>query len=490
MADTTSKARAIASGWLSLSTAKCVFMLSGYAIYFALPRLLSTAEFGNYGVTIGFLSVFNMMLVVGAIQSVSKFVSEDPRKDSAVRKASCVVQGVFGGGTSVALFLTAPWAARAFNDPSLTPLIRTGSIIPILYAFYAAVIGSLNGRRLYRRQASLDITFALIKTALVISGAYLAGSVIGAVAGFSVTAVAIMLIGGLTLWGTASEPEASPGSTQFPLKKYFRFQASIMILTLLGNVLINLDLFLVKSILQAGMDSDAAGLYTAVQAFSRIPYLLAVALALVLFPLMSSSSFTNNMDQCRRYIRTAFRFPLVVFTPLSLFIACFAADCLDFVYPPEFRSAAPALAILVLAEIVLALFYIAITMINSSGSPMLSVLVTGVAIVVHALASVQCIDRYGLTGAAYGSLAGWTTGFCLSGLVLMHRFRAFIPPLTAARVAVASAGAVYAARVLPGTGMLRMGLGLVLIPLLFWGFLWLMREFTLSELSEMMKKVF
>ncbi|MCD4652316.1 oligosaccharide flippase family protein, partial [bacterium] len=128
-----SQHRKIAEGYLSLSIAKAVFMMSGFAIYFTLPRILSAAEFGNYGVIIGFLSVFNMMLVVGNIQAVSKFVSEKPFLEPVIRSAAFRAQGFIGGGISLLLFIGADIFADLFKDPSLAPFIRMGAPIPCLY---------------------------------------------------------------------------------------------------------------------------------------------------------------------------------------------------------------------------------------------------------------------------------------------------------------------------------------------------------------------
>ena len=36
--------------------------------------------------------------------------------------------------------------------------------MPLCYALYAALVGSLNGRRMFLHQAGLDITFSTVRT--------------------------------------------------------------------------------------------------------------------------------------------------------------------------------------------------------------------------------------------------------------------------------------------------------------------------------------
>lgn len=164
-----SQASKITIGYIAISAAKFVFMLSGFAIDFALPRSLSPADFGNYGVTIGFLSIFNMMLVIGAIQTVSKFVSEQPEQKRPIMATAFRSQALLGGGISLLLLLSAPYLAKIFKDPSLTSPFRIGAGIPFFYAFYATVIGLLNGQKRYQAQAMMDMATAVIKTVCIIS---------------------------------------------------------------------------------------------------------------------------------------------------------------------------------------------------------------------------------------------------------------------------------------------------------------------------------
>jgi len=482
----------IAKGFLSLSIAKVVFMISGFVIYFSLPRILSPAEFGNYGVIIGFVSIFNMMLVVGNIQAVSKFVSEKPGIEPAIRAAAFRAQTLIGGSISLGLFFSADFIAYLFKDPSLALPIRIISAMPCLYSFYAVVMGSLNGRGLYQRQATLDITFAILKTSLIIAGAVLMGNVLGALSGFTVTSLLIMIIGLVYIRSDHKEisiKDYPESHKRFSVKDLLRFEVSVMILTLLCNLLINMDLFMVKALVSAETSAELAGYYTAVQTFARIPYVLVVALALVMFPLISKSTFANDMNQCRRYIKSAFRFPLIIIAPIAIFISAYARDCMALVYPDPYSVAAPALVILALAELFLAMFYLATTIINSSGSPGLSIGITVVAITFHAGACWLLIPEYGLKGAAIASVIGWLMGFLCCGVYLFYRFKTLLSPLTVMRTTAAMVLTWFAATHFPFTGVYGTAVGIVFTLCVYWGILLTFREISIPELKSLMRKI-
>ncbi len=45
--------------------------------------------------------------------------------------------------------------------------------MPLCYALYAALVGSLNGRRMFMHQAGLDMTFSTVRTIGIVGAAAL-----------------------------------------------------------------------------------------------------------------------------------------------------------------------------------------------------------------------------------------------------------------------------------------------------------------------------
>jgi len=480
MGSEVSQFRRIIRGFFSLTIAKLFFMVAGYAVYFTLPRLLSTAEFGNYGVVVGLLNIFNMVLITGTIQAVSKFVSEKEEMERAIRKSANKIQVIIGGAVFLILFLGAPLFAVFFKDSSIIPAIRVGAFVPFFYAFYAVAVGSLNGRKMFTHQACLDMSFATMKAIAILSLAALGYGVVGAFSGFSTAALVVLSISLYIVYRNQTEILAET----FPIRRILTFEIWVMITIFLNNLLLSTDLFMVKSLLEKANASIQAGYYTAVLSFGRIPFTLVMAVSLVIFPLISKSTFENDSIRTKKYIQTSLRLTFLLVLPIAIIFSAMPVDFLTFVYPADYVKGSGALYILPLGEAMLALMFIAVTMIIGSGHPKISIMITAATLVVDILLCYILIPKFGITGAALSSSIAWTLGFIFTAVYLNRKFQAFVPAATWVRSVVAGTAAFFAGYMLPGSGLLKILEGSVLISVVFIVSLFLTKEVTLKELKE------
>jgi len=116
-------------------------------------------------------SWFNNVVVIGTIQSTSKFTAERPEQAEAVKHAALRMQVFFGFLLGGFLFLAAPWLAGLLHDPGLAPFLRIAAGIVVCYSFYAVFVGSANGQRHFKKQAGLDMTYSTLRPTLIILGA-------------------------------------------------------------------------------------------------------------------------------------------------------------------------------------------------------------------------------------------------------------------------------------------------------------------------------
>ena len=158
-------ARRAGRGLVSIAGAKGYFIISSYAVQLLLPRILGEAkEFGLYSATMSGVAILTNVLIVATIQSVSKFVSEDEARAEVTLRQGLRVQTLLGGALALGLFVFAPVIAHLLLDDQLTRLIRVASVVVFAYALYAAVVGSLNGRHWFSKQARLDFAFSTLRT--------------------------------------------------------------------------------------------------------------------------------------------------------------------------------------------------------------------------------------------------------------------------------------------------------------------------------------
>ena len=147
-------------GFVWLTAAKLVFLIAGWTIHLALPRLVTDVQFGRYVVVVGLASIVNNVLVSSAIQGVSRFVSAAPGAAAVILGRGLLAFGSAGVALAAVLVLGAPALAVAEADRALAPLYRLAAPIAVGYALYAVAIGVLNGRRRFALQAGFDAGYA------------------------------------------------------------------------------------------------------------------------------------------------------------------------------------------------------------------------------------------------------------------------------------------------------------------------------------------
>ena len=444
-------ARSAGRGLLSIAGAKIYFIVTSYAVQLTLPRVFGAPEeFGLYSAAMSGVAIFNNVLVVSTIQSVSRFVSEDETRAPARLRQGLRLQVLLGGALASLLFMMAPAVSRLLLDEQLTPLLRVASIAVVAYALYAALVGSLNGRHLFVTQARLDITFSTLRTAGILIGAALGFGAIGAVAGFATASVSILSVASLWVgWGHRGP--------SIPWKRWLAFLGPICVYQIFLNGILMIDLQVLKRTaaelaLSEGASVAAAadvanqyvGYYRAAQTFAFVPYQLIIALTFIVFPMISRATSLGDRERAQQTIQHALRLSLLVLLLVAAPIAGAADGVMRLAYPPEYAQGADALEVLIFGVTAFAMFVVSATAISGAGRPSIAAVIGGLALLAVVLAVRGLIDRVGLgeqtlRATALGTSAGMVVALLLSALVLQLLLGAFVPVMTWLRGAIAGA---------------------------------------------------
>ena len=393
-APTTVSAAVVAGrGTIYITAAKVWFMVTGYAIYFSLPRLVSAEEFGLYQVVIGVVSVFNAVLVIGTSQTVSKYVSQEPERAGGIKSAALRAQLIVGVAVSIGFFLLAPVMAGRLNDSRLTGYFRLAAAIPLFYSFYAVFTGYFNGKKEFLKQALIDMTYSTMKAGFIVSLAWLGYGVWGGVGGFALAAVSILVIASVA----AREDK---GADRFAARELFAFQFYLLASTLLINLLQKTDLILVKAISASDRAVAAvnAGYYGAAVNVANITFQIIVSITFVIFPLVSEATFKKEAETTRVYVANTLRAVLIIMVPVATLLSANARSILTLVYPADYQGASRALAILAFGALLFGLLYVTTTVITATGRPLVTLGVAGAALVANAGICFLWIPRYGISG--------------------------------------------------------------------------------------------
>lgn len=486
-------ARESTRGVAVIAVAKAWFLLTGFAQPIVLTRLLLGEGYGLYGVVLNVISILNNVVVAGSIQAMSRAVTDGGV--TALRKG-LLIHAALGLSLAGALLGGADLlGAGVLHDARLPSLLRIGAIIVADYSVYAALVGALNGRRRFRAQAGLDITFATLRTSLVLGLASTSYRVTGAIAGFAVASFIILLVA-LALH---REELRAPVKAGVPMgafaRSYARFFAPVLVYQFALNLVLQADLLVMKAVLsrREGVDEAAvntlAGVYKAVQNFAFLPYQLLLAVTFVVFPVVSKSTLEGDREATASFVRGAMRFSTLGLGAMLAVLGAMPRGVLRLAYRPPFDQGAEVLRWLSLAQGAFALSVIGTTIVLAAGrTAAATALMSTMLAAVFAGNLVGLVtspaDLTALTHTALGTLFGCALGLVLVGAYVRRTFGAFLSISTAARVAACGVGAATVGAWVPWPGKIGTLVGAAVIASVYVGLLVVTGELGLAELTR------
>jgi stage V sporulation protein B len=458
------KAVGAGRGLLFIVGAKLWFMVAGYVVAFALPRILNdTAKYGVWIFVLSAVSPVNNVVNTATIQGISKFVTEADGRYGSVLRAALRLQVFLGLGLAGAFFLGAPLIAGFAHDPGTVGALRVAAGIVLFYSFYATFVGAANGARLFHKQAALDMTASTLRAAAIVAGGLLVHQAIGSFAGWAVAAATIMLVSIFVVgFGESSGP--------FDARKLVRFFGGVVGYLTVAQLLIFVDSLLLKPLvaqaeIAAGAAPEAAtalashieGVYGAAQTVARIPYQLILAVTFVIFPLVSRATFEADHERTRTYVHAAMRYSLLVVALLGVTLGARPEATLRFFYQSDYATGWRALAFLVGGYVAFALSQIACTVLNGAGRVRIPLFIGAVTLAAAAVANwlgvsaaLRAHDDPMLIAAA-ATAGAMVLGLVMSLVALWRVFGASLPVISIVRIGAASAAAILVGHFWPAT---------------------------------------
>ena len=495
---------ASARGFVAIAGAKVWFVVTGYAVHFALPRIFGSVEaFGRYSTAMSFASILNNVLIATTILTVSRFISTRSDPPGQTLRKGLWFQSVLGAVLAVAvLTLADPLAQTVFRDASVAPLLRWVSWVVFAYALYAALVGSLNGQQRFGFQAGLDASFSTIRAALIIGGAAFFGSMLGesgpsesgAMLGFAAAASTILLVA-LAAVGTGSR------GSQLSTREWLAFLLPVASYQLFLNGILLSDVLVLKGTVAdmaatSGQSDEAAasaastyvGYYSAAQKFALVPYQLLLSMTFVVFPAISRATKTDDRAAATNYLRSAIRASLILVVAVAAPIAGAAQGLMNLAFPPEYVAGAPALEILVLGAAGFALFVITAAVHSGAGRPMVAAQVAGVGLVAVVFLNVSFVQYVGLgpdipVAAATATTTAMLLALALSAARIYRHYGSVFRFAQVGRTAVAGVVGYAAAHAVPADPAIAAAPALVVGTLAYLATLFLLRELRRDDLS-------
>jgi len=458
---------------LYMILAQVFFSASSTAVHIGLARILGPEPYGEFGVIMSMLAVLEVLLAKGIRDSVTKYTAEFPERSPAIKRQGLTIAAIFGGLVFVLYILTAKPIALAFHNANLTRPLRISALIIPLISLYSVLIGHLSGKRLFGRQALAMNIQSLGKVAGVYILALVGFGLQGAVSGYVVSYVVALL----AAFYLSREPRQE--SDAFPASQLLSFALPIVGFSILLSLLMNLDIFFVKTLIKEGR---AAGFYASALALTRAPYSVSSAFAITLLPVISQLTSSNRLQEASRHINKSLRYLLILLVPLAFFTNGLSGPIIQLVYSSRYLPAAAPLSILIFGVTFLTLFSVLAAVINGSGMPKTSMALACAILPLDFLLNLLLIPRFGLSGAAAATTLTSLAGVIGAALVVRKKFGALMSGASFLKILLSSAVFIVIPRLWPASGwsLILYALGLFGIYLLL---LVLLREITRDDLN-------
>ncbi len=434
-----------------LIAAEIVFTLSGYIINAGLGRLLGPADYGRYSLVIGFTTMLLIFIGRSVPTAMAKRLSEHAN-DNLTQRAIVRTAAVIQSGVIIALttlfYLAAPLIARAFGDPSLTPLFTLSALIIPAFALSSFHVLFFNGTKRFGAMTVLKMSRGLFRMLWILALAYyfnLTGALTGAIiAPLCVFGVALLIDAFWTPRATVQRKMPTQHVFAYSPRKILSYAGGFMLFTLFYEFYVRTDIYLIKAILG---DDAATGIYSAAMTVALIPYYLLFAVAFMLFPTISERTKDGITTDATALIRTVLRFLLILIAPITALLAIFAQPLTTLFFGTSFTASAALVPLMAGGTLFGTFFYVFAAVLNGAGHTRTTAAITATAITASIAANLVFLPRYGISATALV----FSTTSCFMGATMLwfiaNRFGATLKITTVARIIIATivSGAVAVA---------------------------------------------
>jgi O-antigen/teichoic acid export membrane protein len=393
------------SFWLSLS--ELAFNISGYIIHASMGRILDPAGYGRFSLIITFTTMIIVLIGRGVPISTSKYLSEitedKANKYNDIKRSALFLQTSIILIVSSVYFLSAPVFANLLNDPTLTNLFRISSLIIPAFALSSLYAYYFNGIKDFKKVAFLKFWRAILKIIFIIGLGFLY-KIKGAIIGQALAPFVVFLTAWFIDPFKKSKIKNQPNFKNNPLnkklaKKLATFAGPIVIFMLFHELMLSMNLYMVKAILQ---QDDLTGIYSAASTVSRIPYYLFFFMTIILLPKISELIANKKLAETQSLLQKAFKYLFLTLLPITFLLSLFSKSAVTFFYGDQYSLAGPIMSILIFGFAFLTVFYIITFVLNGAGKNKFPVLASITGTFLNAIVSFFLIKKFGLIGSAFG----------------------------------------------------------------------------------------
>lgn len=416
-------------GTRQLLLARACFFGSSYVVSAILARKFGPTQYGSYGVVISYLLWLEIVVNAGMTGAIAKLIA-DARHDAVTVEGSARAVLLGFSLTMVAVcWVLAPSIAVLLHVPEYTWAFRLAVLDLPLTAAYASYEGALFGHHRFAVLAVAQAALGILRVAGILTLIPLGFSVERVILVIIVSTLAV--VAGVAFYCRSVVIRAVPAI----VRELLGFAGPIAVYLIVAQVLVNIDLWMLKSLWTG--PSDVVGHYVASGNLARTLALVPAVQAGVVFVSVARAMTAGDRSHARGHVQEATRFAVIVSAAVFVILGANGPAALATLFSPAYIEGDRFLRFQIVGFGLFALLGVFSNALIATGRQRL-VAATLVAILPAIwLANLLLIPRYGPMGAVASMICGLAIVTAVTGIMAWRCFGAVFRSSMLARVILA-----------------------------------------------------
>jgi O-antigen/teichoic acid export membrane protein len=422
-----------------------------------------------YGVVVSQLLWLEMVVLAGIPTATSKLMADGGHNPAHVERSARTLLIAVSLPVLLVGSVLAPGVAELMRIPDGGTLFRIALLDLPFAAVFVGYEGMLYGRRRYGVLAWALVAYGLIKVvavaALTVIGFSIERALVAMV--FSTLAACIFIV--------VSHPVGGFRVERRIVGEIARVAGPMAFCLISGQVLVNLDLWVLKSLWTGS--ADVVGEYVASLNLAKTLAVIPTVQAGVLFSSVAWAFASRDNERAIRHIQEASRFAIVVAAAACVILGMNGSEVLSLLFSRAYAEGQQFLPLQLLGFALFALLDVFANALMAAGRQAVVAVVLTAVVPVIWISNYVLIPRIGAVGAAMAMVIGVAIATVVTGALTRRHFGAPIRMATVIRVLVASSVVGLVSTTVHVGGLL------VLVKLALLGVLFMLALYVLGEVT-------
>jgi O-antigen/teichoic acid export membrane protein len=397
----------------SLATA-----LLGYFLKIYLARNLSTESFGLFYAVLSLTALLFLLKDMGLGPALAKYLPEFYHKKDFKNLKSAILFSYFfqflaGILIAIIFYLNSDYiSANFFHNAGATPvLIVMLAELVIASSTVKFVLQGLQFIKSYAAVELLRIIFVLFFVLFFISN-----GTVGVAMSYLFASLSMQIIFSIYIISKTRKMKAENCTDRKIFKMIVKFGSYFFFGGVAGFLIAYTDTL----VLTALRTLNEVGLYQVAISTSQVLWGIALALSVVLMPVISEMWIKNEKEKVSKGISFLLKYTMVILIPAMILMVAFSEIVINLLFGFRYLEASSSLQILAFGAVFYSLMTIYATTLASIGRPDISTKITILVGVFNLFANIILIQIIGIIGAAVATTTAYFIGFCVYHKYFRH----------------------------------------------------------------------